>query len=186
MSNKFDVSEFEEIDFEEFEGIIEKLKEGEADCPCSKNEISRYVKAFIDLKDESKYLKEEYKPFIKEKYINPIDEKIKNNTEEQELIKQAILRGLNEIDEKKANFPGIGKIAKTKVAEKILYPTDEKDFAEKILREDPNSDFIVLKPSLNKKKIMEFFKNEGEVPFQELSVEEKRETVRITSEKKEN
>lgn len=175
--------DFEEVvdEAEDFEGYLQKIKESEETVVLdSKNEISRFVEYRQKKIRENKYLKEEYKPFVMKKHIDPINEKIKKNEEDIDFLNQVILSGMEEVGEKTVTFPDIAKITVSTVPESIIYPEDDKAFVEKIVEENPESPFLRKKYELDKKGIKEYYKNNEALPFPELEIKSESKTIKVT------
>ena len=96
---KYNLEEFEEVEMDLIEDMVEKMhSSGEVICFNDKNEISRLVKGFVELKEAIEFWKGSYKQEMKKRYIDPIDAKIKRGQGDLELLRQAIPALATELD----------------------------------------------------------------------------------------
>jgi hypothetical protein len=182
-----EIKKMEEEDFSEFyEQISEKMNELSGDDgkedgvagPDSAMSARNWVFAYIKLKEKNEFLKEEYIPALTEKYIVPVKDKISKNEEAQDFIKAGLLDYLTASEQKNIYFPDLATVCEAKTQPKLIYPDDLDAFLQKLVEE--KSEFVVNKPSLDKKAMLEQFKKTGEVPHQDLIGEGEGVSVRIT------
>ena len=76
------------------------------------------------------------------------------------------------------SFPDLATVSEAKTPMKIIYPEDEKELLEKMQKED--SEFVVKKPTLNKKAMLESYRETGELPHSDLVGEKAGKTIRVT------
>ena len=182
------VVDIESMEEEEFEEFFEKLEEslGSEDegilVPDSKLDARSWVAAYVRMSEEIEYLEKEYVKALQEKYILPVKNRVSKLKDSQSGIKASLLEFLKESGEKKLAFPDVGTASKIKSQPKLLYPDDEDKLIEKLVEE--KSKYIKTKPSLDKKQLLADYKATGDVPVDDLLVEDADETIRITKAKK--
>ena len=125
-----------------------------------------------------------YIPSLKKKYIEPVEEKINKNKQAKEQIQYGLKMFLDNINERKTNFPDLGTIFIQKNPKSIMYPEDEKDLAKKLYEEE--SEYVRVDPKIDKKKINEKFKESGyeEVPIEGVSIKDSEEIIKFRRAKK--
>jgi hypothetical protein len=182
-----EIQKMEEEDFSEFyELISEKMNElsgndGEDSGivgPDSAISARNWVFAYIKLKEKNEFFKEEYIPALTEKYIAPVRLRITKNEEAQDFIKSGLLDFLKASEQKNITFPDLATVCEAKTQPKLVYPEDLDAFLQKLIEE--KSEFVVNKPSLDKKAMLDQFKKTGEVPHQDLIGEGEGTSIRIT------
>jgi len=179
----------DESDEEMFKDIYDRLDEymGNEDnetpfvAPEDRISARDWLLASLKIEDEIKYLKEVYIKELEKRYIAPVKEKIEKHNDALEILKQGLRQFLENAEERKVDFPDLASVGQYDAAEKIIYPEDEKEFAKML--HDNNSGFIRITPSLDKKEIQKFYKENKELPFEELRVEPGKKSVRITRKK---
>ena len=163
---------------EEVEAFLSTISSDDGSVvPDDKIESRKWVVAYLKIKKEIDFLKKEYKPFLKGKYLDPIDDKVCSLEEQQDMIKEGLFEFLEEAEEQKVSFPDVGTAYKMKTKPKLLYPDDEKALIDKLNNE--NSEFISNKPILDKKKLLAEFIATGKVPIADLTGVGEGETVGI-------
>jgi hypothetical protein len=175
-----------DMEVEDFSLFYEKIKsvldndqeEGPAIRPDSKIDARDWVMAYIKAEEEIKWIKEELIPELTKKYIEPSKSKIEKLKRAQEFIKDGIFDFLKSIGEKKISFPELATFSQAKVPAKIIYPDDENELVEKLVETESN--FIKKSFSLDKKKILEHFRNTGEIPIDSLVAQEESTAIRVT------
>lgn len=145
--------------------------------PDSHNEARNWVYAHQNISEEINRLKTEYIPYLMERYINPVKEKIERHRESQEVIKSGLKEFLENIEETKANFPDLATVYLQKGQEKLVYPEEEDELAKKLFEE--NSEYVRVSPKLDKTKIKKSWSSTGEVPIDEILVEETESEIRF-------
>lgn len=176
----------QEMESEDFSDFYDKIKDFIGDdeiptvCPESKIAARDWVLAFVKMKEDIEFYKKEYIPALTEKYITPVKDKIEQLEKSQDFIKDGLMEFLSSIGEKKVSFPDLATVSEAKTPVKVIYPENEEDLIKKILEEDENSEYIVKKPSLDKKKILNEYKEKEELPFDELLGEAAGTTLRVT------
>jgi len=171
----------EEENFDDFFEELEKMVEDPDEItisPDSKIDSRKWVSAYIRLAEEIDFLKNEYIPHLTEKFIAPSKNKIERIKEQQDAIKGGLQDFLEDLGEKKINFPELGTVFLKATQKKIIYPEDESAYAEKLMAEG-NKDYIVTTAKLNKKKISQEFKDTGKLPLQGVTGEEAGVSVNI-------
>lgn len=150
--------------------------------PKSRLEARKWVSAFLKLKKEQDWLKDEYIPHLTKKYIEPQ----KNKMSKMDAEKDALLSGLkffleqNEEGEKikKVNFPDLGTVYLKENQAKVLYPENEDDFVQKLI-DAGNIDYLVVSHKIDKKKIGQEFKDTNILPVDGLSIVDKEVVAQI-------
>lgn len=180
--------ELEECDEDFVDNLEERIKnyknsedEEAALAPDSKLDARNWLLAYAHYEDENKFLSD-YKKVLEEKYITPIKSQIDQNKESMSVIKTGLAEFLEKAEEKKVKFPDIGTISEYTPPKKVLYPEDEDAYAQKLLEE--GSEFVVNKPSLDKKKIKDFIKDNNKLPLDDLYFEDQETSVRFTRARK--
>jgi len=181
--------ELDESDEEMFKDIYDKLEEymdNEDEstpfvAPEDRISARDWLLASLKIEDEIKYLKEVYVKELEKKYILPVKNQIEKHNDALDILKQGLRQFLENAEERKVDFPDLASVGQYDAAEKIIYPEDEKEFA-KMLHEN-NSEFIRVTPSLDKKGIQKYYKENKELPLEELRAEPGKKSVRITRKK---
>ena len=168
--------ELDESDEEMFKDIYDKLEEymdNEDEstpfvAPEDRISARDWLLASLKIEDEIKYLKEVYVKELEKKYILPVKNQIEKHNDALDILKQGLRQFLENAEERKVDFPDLASV-------------DEKEFA-KMLHEN-NSEFIRVTPSLDKKGIQKYYKENKELPLEELRAEPGKKSVRITRKK---
>jgi len=180
-----ELAELEEAEFDEFydkiEQFIREEQNGEAlpvFSPDSRLKARDWVYAFVKIKEDIEFYKEKYIPWLTEKYIKPVRDKIEKHIAAQEYIKDGLFEFLEAAEEKKVVFPDLATVSKAKVQPKLIYPEDESALLQQLIEEE--SEFVIKKPALDKKTMLAQYKKTGEVPVDGLVGEAETEAIRIT------
>lgn len=177
-----DLENIDEVEFEEFfEQIHSHLhgdEEMEATCPDGKIEARKWLAALIRLEDKMDYLKNDYKKYLKKRYLDPVDKKVLQLDSSREFLREGLLQYLIDAEERNINFPDIGTVSKVKAKKKIIYPDDESSFAE-TLHESGQDEFVKTKYSIDKTAISKYFKGSGQLPVSGLATEDSPETISV-------
>lgn len=189
--NLDDLTEITEEEKLELEELLDSFNEeiddaGAETAPSSRIEARKWVHAYLHADKEKKYLKDEYIPFLMEKYIAPVKDKMERLSKAQDFIKDNCLDFLESAEETKINFPDLATISIVTSKEKIVYPEDkdvEESMAEQLFK-DGKSNFVKTSHKFDKKAISEYYKDHEELPFSGLGIEETDKTVRVTKAKK--
>jgi len=179
------VMEMETDEFDDFYSQIESLMSENSEVviqPESKIDARKWVFSYIKMKEEIEFYKQEYIPFLMEKYINPVKEKIEKLENAQDYIKTGLFDFLDSIDEKKITFPDLATVSEVKTQPRIIYPDDEESLIKLLVEED--SPYIINKPVIDKKRILSDFKESGDLPIGNVVGELGGTMVRITTLKK--
>lgn len=188
---KIDLSEFEEVDEKEFNTLYESLKEYLDDpekiatvSPGTKLDAREWAMSLLRVEDEIEWLKSEYIPRMIEKYIKPSKDKIEQHSRVVDILRHGIRQFLDNAEEKNVCFPDLGTFSKYDPPVKIIYPEkdEEKELIEKLWNEE--NKFVVPKPAFDKKKIMEYFKENKKVPISDLKVEQGIPSIKVSRAKK--
>lgn len=175
-----DLEEVDEILVEDLYESMESTMEaedGKIIPPDSKNQARGWVVTHQKLADEIERLQKEYIPFLMDRYIKPVKDKIEKHERVQELLREGLMEFLENIEETKVNFPDVATVYIQKAGEKIIYPEDEKAFAEKLGNE--NSKFVRKTFALDKTKIKKAYKENKKLPLDDLSIEKTDAEVRF-------
>ena len=178
------LDDLEEVEFNEFYNKLEQFlqKSGEEETPVfgpdSRLKARDWVFAYVKLSEEIEIYKKEYIPMLIEKYIEPVKEKIKKHEAAQDFIKTGLFEFLTNAGEKSAAFPDLATIGKAKIQPKLVYPEDEKALIESL--EAEGSKWVVKKSALDKKSMLDYFKQTGEVPVNGVIGEAESEGIRVT------
>jgi len=165
--------------YEKIKGMIQDQAEDEVSIlPESKIDARNWVFAFVKMKEDIEFLKKDYIPALTDKYIKPVKDRIEQLEVAQGFIKEGLFSFMGEIGEKKISFPDLATISEAKTQPKVIYPEDEKAFLEILLKE--NSDLVVQKPAIDKRKILAQFKETGELAHEQLVGEAAGTSVRVT------
>ena len=147
-------------------------------------ELRRYVAAMLKIDEETAYLKKEYKPALKAKYLDPLDEKIKTMADQKEKLKDYVLEFLQANDEKSVALPDLATVGIVNKPSSVIYP-EKKEEEEKILQRlhDQDSEFVKVTLSFNKEKIKKHFSATKELPFEGLMEEDGGQSIRLSKKK---
>ena len=182
-SLSLNIEDIDEVEFDEFfEQIHQHLEEDENSAsvaPADRIEARKWAIASLRMKDEIEFLDKKYKTHLQEKYLEPVDKKIRKMQESIAFVEEGLLKFLKSSGEKRVSFPDIGTVSKVKSKKKIIYPEDENSFAEN-LRSSGDEDFVNMKYTINKKAISKYLKDKGELPVSGLATEKTPESIRIT------
>ena len=175
--------EEEEIEFfnEQFNEAVEK-KDFSSFIPDDIIGARKLIWAYIKNKEDIEFYKKEYIPALKEKYIGPVEKTIVKLEEKQDALKGIVLDYMKNTDKKTLKYPDLATISRLPSENKIQYPENEKELAEKMF-EEGKTDFLRNKPTFDKKKINKYYKENKEVPIDELIEVESGENIRITPKK---
>ena len=180
-----DLENIDQVDFDDFFNSIQAQLNGEnanIPLPGSKIEARKWVMAYLKAEEEIEYLSKEYKTYMKNRYISPIDERVDRLERSQDFIKEGLLKFLENAELESVPFPDYATISKVGGHEKLVYPEDEEALAE-ALRKAGKDQFIRTKYSLDKKAIGKYHSDTKSLPFDGLSLEEGRDSVRVTRSK---
>jgi len=184
MSEAVDFLDLEEVDelsidqlYQVVEGQLDGEDKGALIPPGSHNEARNWVYAYQKINSEVDRLKDEYIPYLIARYVDPVKKKIERHKQAQDIIKEGLREFLENIEETRANFPDLGTVYIQKGSEKIVYPEDEDALAESLYK--IKSEFVKMSLSLDKNKIKSAYKENGEIPIPELSVEKSEPEVRV-------
>jgi len=179
------IQNMETEDFSDFYDKVKELMTDEGDeeegvviCPDSKLDARNWVFAFVKMKEEIDFLKGDLIPALTEKYIKPSREKIEQLETAQGFVKSGLFEFLRQIGEKKVSFPELATVSEAKGQPKVIYPEDEGAFLAMLVEQD--SDYIINKPSIDKKRILDEWKKTEELPFDELLGKAAGTNIRIT------
>lgn len=179
--NFLDLEEVDELSIDQLYQDVEQRLDGESDGalvpPGSHNEARNWVYAHQKIGAEIDRLKDEYIPYLMERYIEPVKAKIKRHEQAQDVIKEGLREFLENIEETKANFPDLGTVYIQSASEKIVYPENEDALAESLYK--VNSEFVKVSLRLDKNKIKAAYKENGELPIPELNIEKTEPEVRV-------
>lgn len=189
MEDKIQKFELEEVDQVEFDKLYEKIQEysekkedGARIIPPDTHMSARdWVYAFMKLDSEIDRLKDEYIPALTDRYIKPVREKIQRHEDTKEILKAGLKEFLDNIKETKVNFPDVATVYIQAASEKLIYPDDEVELANKLGKD---SEFVRMKVELDKKKIMDSYKQTKILPSEEIQVEIGEAEVRLRKTKK--
>jgi len=114
-------------------------------------DVEKLIYAIKKCRDEIEFLKR-----LKQKRIDPIDEKIQKVNNNEDRIKKYILSLMPEIFPKKktVDFPGVGKITQRKVSGKWEIEDEEK-FKEMLKKHGKFEDVVKITESISKRSIPE-------------------------------
>lgn len=179
------IQNMETDDFADFYDKLKGFMESDEDddemvviCPDTALDARNWVFAFVKMKEEIEFLKKAYIPALMEKYIKPSKDKIEQLEAAQGFVKSGLFEFLRQIGEKKVSFPDLATVSESKTQPKVIYPEDEKAFLEMLV--EKGSDYVVKKPSIDKKRILAEYKASEELPFDELIGEAAGTNVRVT------
>ena len=161
------IEEEEDEEFDEFYDLLQSFAPSEEDeepeerssyVPDTKIKARKWVSAYKKLKEEIDWLQKEYKPFLKEKYLNPIDKKIGQHEKALDVIKETMLEYFENCEETKLNFPDIGTMFTQKIAPQVIYPdkAQETELIDQLVK-DKNTYYLKEKYTFDKPKIKEVF-----------------------------
>lgn len=180
-----DLENIDQVDFDDFFSAIQSQLAGEESnipIPGSKIEARKWVMAYLKAESEIEYLAKEYKAYIKNRYIDPIDDRVDRLERSQDFIKEGLLKFLENAELDSVPFPDFATISKAAGKEKIVYPENEEELAENLHKTGKDS-FVRTKHSLDKKAIAKYYSENSDLPFSGLSVEEGVDSVRVTRSK---
>jgi len=185
VSHKETEELIEEVDNEVLNQVYAKIQQAQDNeeeeddiVPTDRLSARSWVLSYVRLEEEVEFLENEYITELKKKYIEPVEDKIIQHKKSQDFIKYILLKFLNNIDRDNAQFPDLRTVSKKKSTDKVVYPSDEKDFARNVFENDPEKkDFIKLTFGLDKAKIKEYYKENGEYPFNEITTEKTTESI---------
>jgi len=178
--NFLNLEEVDELSIEQLYQDVEQKLDDEKSVvipPGTHNVARNWVYAHQKLGAEVDRLKDEYIPFLMERYIKPVKDKIERHKNAQEIIKEGLKDFLNNIQETKVNFPDLATVYMQKGSEKIVYPENEEELAKSL--HEVGSDYVRVSTSLNKSKISSDYKETGKLPIPELSIEKTESEVRF-------
>ena len=184
MEEKERVSlDLEAMEEEDLQDLMLEILEDDEGSIDDRIELRRYVAAILKIDKETEYLKKEYKPALKAKYLDPVDEKIQTMAEQKDKLKDYILDFLQANDEKSVSLPDLATVSVVNQPKSIIYP--EKEEGEKIVERlyAKDSEFVKVSLSFDKDKIKKHFFATKELPFEGLMEEDGGQTIRLSKKK---
>lgn len=180
--------EIEQMEEEEMDFFNEEFEEA-----VSKNDLSSFMPedivgvrkilwAILKNDEDIDFYKKEYIPALKEKYIKPVESEIAKLVEKQDALKGLVCDYMSKNSKKTLKYPDLATVSLLDSKDKIEYPENETELAEKMFK-NGQTEFIRNKPNFDKKKINKYFKENKEVPFDDLIVVESGPSIRIGSKK---
>jgi hypothetical protein len=174
----------DEVEFSEFYSQIkEKIEstgegKGDAERPDSRIELRKWIYAAVKIQKQIDNLKNEYIPWLKERYTEQCNRKVKQHEQALGFVKDGILSFMEDIGEKSQNFPDLATASVIPPKDKLIYPEDEGEIVQRL--KDKNPDLVKTTYKIDKKAVNEYYKDKEEVPDDGISIEEGTKTVRIT------
>ena len=185
QNSDFKIEDVDQVEFDEFFNSIQPESENENNVPIPDSKLSarKWLLAYLKMESEIEYLSDVYKPYQKERYLKPTEDRIERLVKSQDFIKEGLLKFLENAELDSVPFPDFATVSKAEGKDKIIYPENEEELAENLFKSG-NKDFVKIKHSLDKKAINQYIaNNDGELPFSGLSIEKVADSVRVTRSK---
>lgn len=185
---KEEMDNLEEVDIQDLiNQLTDLIGEEEPDrsfSPQSKLEASRWLKAYLKIQEEQDWLKDEYLVQRMQEVIDPIKKKLSSMDQQKDIIKSGLMEFIQEHnDGEKVSFPDLGTAYVSKSQPKLLYPKDENGLIEKLIKQGDKR-YVVEKYSLDKKKLLQYYKDNNEVPIEGITAESASENIVVRAAKK--
>ena len=186
--NPLEYLELEEADEEAFEELHRKIQEyADAEdqeailAPDSRFAARDFLLARLKLEDEIEYLKSDYIPMLEKRYVDPVKDKIGKHKSSIDFINVALRQFLDNAEEKNVVFPDLGTVSRYDPPVKMEYE-NERELTRTL--EEIDSPFIVRKSSIDKKAVLDYWKKNGEAPFEGVESVISTPTIRVIRAKK--